>query len=99
MKYMLFFLVSISAYGQKLLKAGVYNDLKPKEALVLDTGTFTFIGCAFSPSPLEWPGVRLDCRKAKSITLVNWSVVGKKGQLKNRVLGKKVEFYHNQLSK
>jgi len=27
------------------------------------------------------------------------SVVGKKGQLKNRVLGKKVEFYHNQLSK
>jgi len=42
---------------------------------------------------------RAELQLLRQIVLPSGSVVGKKGQLKNRVLGKKVEFYHNQLSK
>ena len=76
MKCFLLFLVSFSAYGQRLLKAGVYKSLKTTEPIVLDTGTFTFIGlemsCIVPPSGARGPElVWLDGRKAKQLILFN----------------------------
>ena len=73
MLFWLFLFFPFCLQAQRLLKAGVYNDLKPKEALVLDTGTFTFIGLEMKGLGKElW----LDARKAKSITLVNCQFEG-----------------------
>jgi len=48
------------------LKAGIYHNLKTREAIVLDTGTFVFIGLELKDmGKYIW----LDGRKAKSITL------------------------------
>jgi len=81
MRYLLLFFISISAYGQQVLKAGVYRNLKPTAPIVLDTGSFTFTGLVFkSPiggfrgpgfSGLNGKEVLLDASKAREITLLN----------------------------
>ena len=81
MRYLLLFFISISAYGQQVLKAGVYRNLKPTAPIVLDTGSFTFTGLEFKShiggfrgpgfSGLNGKEVLLDASMAREITLLN----------------------------
>ena len=63
------------------LKAGIYHNLKPTAPIVLDTGSFIFIGLVFKShiggfrgpgfSGLNGKEVLLDASKAREITLLN----------------------------
>jgi len=44
----LILLFPFALIGQKVLKAGTYQSLKPTEPIVLDTGNFVFIGLEMS---------------------------------------------------
>lgn len=56
---------SISA---KILKPGTYRNLKADKSIVLDTGSYTFIGLEMKNLG---KGIWLDARKARSLTLIN----------------------------
>lgn len=64
---LLLFFFPLSLQAQKLLKAGLYYDLKPKETIVLDTGSFTFIGLEMKGLG---DGIWLDARNASSLKLL-----------------------------
>ena len=67
----------VPAFGQMRLKAGCYKDLKPTGPLVLDTGSYTFIGLAFKSSFGGFRGPWLDARKARKIELLHCTFEGK----------------------
>jgi len=68
MRHLFLFFITISAFGQNVLKAEIYNNLKPRKSIVLDTGSFTFTGLEMKDIEGE---IWLDARKAKSLTLNN----------------------------
>ena len=74
MLFWLFLFFPFCLQAQRLLKAGVYHDLKPKEALVLDTGSFIFIGLEMKGLG---KGIWLDGRKATHLTVLNSYFEGK----------------------
>ena len=82
MKYLLFFLVSISVQAQKILKAGSYTNQVFTQAVVLDTGSFLFKDVAFkSPiKPFKGAGM-VDGRKAKSVAMENCRFTGKQTEI------------------
>jgi len=78
---LLILLFPFALIGQKVLKAGTYQSLKPTESIVLDTGNFTFIGLEMSAlSPLRGFGglefIMIDARVARSIEMIDCQIAG-----------------------
>ncbi|HRH35881.1 MAG TPA: NosD domain-containing protein [Catalimonadaceae bacterium] len=73
MKWLLLFLLPLSTLAQTL-PPGTYRDLKPNQPLLLDTGSYTFIGLEMKNLG---KGIWLDGRKARSLTVLNSRFEGK----------------------
>ena len=65
-RYILFFLVSISVQAQKVLKSGTYINQVFTQALVLDTGSFVFKDVAFKLSIKPFRGAGIVDSKSKA---------------------------------
>lgn len=55
------------------MKPGIYKGLKPTECIILDTGSYTFIGLEMKDLG---KGIWLDARKARRVTLLSCHFVG-----------------------
>jgi hypothetical protein len=65
-KWLLVFCFVFPVQAQQVLKPGLYRDLKADKPIVLDTGSYTFIGLEMKNLG---KGIWLDACKARSITL------------------------------
>ena len=74
MKWLLVFCFVFPVQAQQVLKPGLYRDLKADKAIVLDTGSYTFIGLEMKNLG---KGIWLDACKARSITLYHCQFDGR----------------------